>query len=224
MPANLPSSAQALVPFTGYYPLSQVAGAFVTIDTNMMLNGTTASYQATVTISVDGQNSTTYTSDACRFDGNTLVITGQVGPVASLVFTAAAGGMEMSGTITGYAGEAHAVSPFAPVDISVWYGTYYAQKAPTGQPPHYDFYPVLEVKADEQGNPSVWWTDGTVPMQLITGFAYDFAMFVIAFTPKNHGEVMFEMGTAAGWGRVAGNAKGGQLLVSIQQQVAVKNL
>lgn len=224
MPANLPSSAQALVPYTGYYPLSQVAGAFVTIGTNMTSTGVDVSYDATVTISIDGQNSTQYGWNDCAVEGNTLVISTATGIVASLNFSPAIAGMQLSGTIAGYTGEVQAVSPFAPVDFKVWYGTYYAQQKPTGQPPHYAFVPVLEVKEDAQGNPSVWWSPGSAPLKQVAAFQYDFSMFVIGFASGENASILFEMGTAAGWGRVAGNAAYGQLLVSIQQQVPVHNL
>ena len=227
MPANLPSSAQALVPYTGYYPLPSVPGAFVTVDTSMTSSGDTVSYDASVTISTDGLNSTQYAASACALDGNTLVITGQAGTVATLAFTPTTGGMQVSGTITDYAGEAQGMSPFAPVDFSVWDGIYYAQLPSLlvqGVPTPFLFVPALQVKADAQGNPSVWWAASGAPLQQAAWLRYDFAMFVIAFALPEGADMMFEMGTAAGWGKVAGNAKNGSLLVSIQQQVPVTNL
>lgn len=227
MSSSMPSSAQALVPFTGYYPLSDVPGAFITVDTSMTSLGGSVSYDASVTISTDGVNSTQYAAGACQLDGNTLVIADQAGTVASLAFTPTTKGMQVSGTISGYAGNAQGVSPFAPVDFAVWDGIYYAQLPSLlvqGVPTPFVFVPALQVKADAQGNPAVWWASSGAPLQQAASFRYDFAMFVIAFALADGVEMMFEMGTAAGWGKVAGNAKNGSLLVSIQQQVPVTNL
>ncbi|OYO29209.1 hypothetical protein [Janthinobacterium sp. PC23-8] len=227
MLSNLPSTAQALVPYTGYYPLPNVAGAFITVDTSMTSAGGSVSYDASVTISTDGLNSTQYPASACALDSNTLVITGQTGTVASLDFTPTTGGMQVRGTITGYAGQAQGVSPFAPVNFAVWDGIYYAQLPSLmvqGVPTPFSFVPALEVKVDAQGNQTVWWASSGAPLQQVAWFRYDFAMFVIAFALAEGAEMMFEMGTAAGWGKVAGNAKSGYMLVSIQQQVPVPNL
>lgn len=226
MSTSLPSSAQALVPYTGYYPLPNVAGAFITVDTSMKSSGDTVSYDASVTISTDGLNSTQYAASACALDGNTLVITGQAGTAATLAFTPTTGGMRVSGTITGYTGEAQGVSPFAPVDFAVWDGIYYAQIPSLlvqGVPTPYGFVPALQIKTDGQGNNTVWAGSGG-KLEQVAGFRYDFAMFVIAYVPVDGPEVMYEMGTATGWGKVAGNAKNGSMLVSIQQQVPVTHL
>lgn len=226
MSTSLPSSAQALVPYTGYYPLPNVPGAFVTVDTNMTSADGSVTYDATVTISTDGINSTQYAASACTLDGATLVIAGQTDPVASLTFTAAAGGTRLDGTIAGYVGPAQGVSPFAPVDFAVWDGIYYAQIPSLlvqGVPTPYGFVPALQIKTDGQGNNTVWAGSGGT-LEQVTGFRYDFAMFVIAYVPVDGPEVMYEMGTATGWGKVAGNAKNGSMLVSIQQQVPVTNL
>lgn len=227
MTSSLLPSAQPLVQFTDYYPLPNVAGAFVMVDTSMRSASGQASYHATITISTDGETSAQYDWSACTLEGNTLVITDDNKMVATLSFTPAAGGTQLNGTIVGYAGVVQAASPFAPVELSVWEGTYYAQLPQTqaqDQTPQYSYAPALQVNADQGGTGAVWWASGDAPLQQISNFWYDYGMFVIGLVFEDGSQVLYEMGTSSGWGRVAGDAQDGQMLVSIQLQQPAPHL
>ncbi|NHZ89884.1 hypothetical protein F2P45_12795 [Massilia sp. CCM 8733] len=226
---NSPSTAQTLIPFTGYYTLNANTGAFLMIDTSMACtslpgslgNPVATEYSATVTFSADGETSTQYRrASDFTLTGSQLVIKGADGTVtANLTFTPAAGGMSVSGTFLGK--EVNGATPFGPVQLSVWNGTYYQQsvsKAPAAAP--YTFTPMLQI--DPDGTVSYATDHG---MQAVISYWYDYAMFVLGvpsddpLTPH-----LYEMGTSSGWGRVAGNAEKGGMLVSIRQQLPVPSL
>jgi hypothetical protein len=224
MTANIDqqSDPQGLVPFTGYYALDGGDDMFVMVDTNatcvVSAGQPATSYGATITISPDGIISTRYTlGPNCSFDGSTLTITDLGGAlVAQLSFDNSASPSRLAGTLHGKA--VTGKSPFGPVQLSLWSGTYYLQ-LPKQSGEEYIYVPSLQINPDG----TISYTDGTTPIQPIKNYWYDYGMFVIELQTKD-GIVIWEMGTTTGWGRVAGNASDGQMLVSIQLQEQAPHL
>lgn len=219
--------AKELIPFSGYYPLSITAGAFFSLDTNMkygMPDGElepVITYNAAVTISIDGATSSQFAcSDAWRLEGENLIIPdGNGGILANLTFNSETSKTSVSGTIAG--NQIAGTTPFGPVDLRMWSGTYYAQ-----WPPYqvhdvlvYSYFSALQV--DQDGG-ILFSPDGGA-LQPVSSYWYDYEMFVIIFA-VNGKKMTFEMGTAAGWGRVAGNAENGQMLVALQLQLPAPHL
>ncbi len=223
------SPAQEMVPYTGFYPLNPSAdvpaGAFVLVDTSFSAVsiagiGTSKAYLAQISISTDGKTSTVYTMDDCTFADSVLTITSGGNPVATLTFASASGVTSLSGKIgtTTVSG----TTPFAPIHLPLWAGTYYQQTGSIGSGPAtvYLYAPKLQIDAENNVSYAIG-NDGVFTP--VPNYWYDFAMFVVAF--QLDGKTMtFEMGTSAGWGRVAGDADGGGMLVSIQQNQPVPNL
>jgi len=220
--SQIASSAQALVPFTGYYTTDPASGAFVMVDTNLVWQGTdqiSQTYSAKITISTDGITSQLYELGAnCTFDAGRLTITGSDdATIADLTFSEAQGACSLQGTIGGktVAGK----TPFGPIDLSMWNGIYYRQSQSPG-PNGYTFSPALQI--DPDGTVKFAPAEGD-PLQVVTSYSYDFGMFVVAVTLQGKAQ-LYEMGTASLWGRVAGNATDGSVLVNLQMQVPVPHL
>jgi len=228
------SQDQAMIPFTGYYTLDAATGAFVMVDSNKRWAVNPAGgdpiveYTAVVTISPDGQVSNKYPLGVnCAFIDNVLSITDANGDIeATLTFSppTATEGCAVQGTIgtTTVSG----TTPFAPIELSIWSGTYYAQgkQQQQGGLLIYPYTATLEIGTDG----TVQFVDAAGNLSPVPTYSYDYAMFVVAVTLDPANPVtsthLYEMGTASGWGRVAGNARNGSMLVSIQQQEPIPNL
>jgi hypothetical protein len=220
------SSAQGLVQFTGYYALDAASGAFVMVATDLAWQGIDpasppTTYSATITISTDGKTSQTYAlGQDCTFEAGRLKITGADGSaIADLIFSEQGRVCSMQGTIGGNA--VAGSTPFGPVQLSTWNGTYYRQSQAPGPNggTHYSYLPAMQIDA---GGTVQFAADGG-ELQAVPAYSYDFGMFVIGFMVQG-GEQLFEMGTASGWGRVAGNATDGSMLVSLQLDEPVPHL
>jgi hypothetical protein len=187
------------------------------IDTNLIyLNqaGTvTTTHEATVTIS-DGKESFVFDSTSCTFDNNTLTVqTGELVASVTLALPTLAGstliGPSLTGTINNQ--QVTGTTPFSAIHMSVFAGTYYQPVfIPIDAPLEVKPDAVLEIKDDG----SVWHNDGSGLVQ-VDSYSYNFAMFVISFPVQPKPTYTFEMGTAAAYGRVAGNSAKAGLLVSI---------
>jgi len=218
------TSAQELIQFTGFYTLDADSGSFVMVDTNSIWLGGDVEYAASITISSDGQTSEIYPlGQNCTYDDGKLVITDPDGSnIADLTLSEGAGVCSLQGTIRGTA--VSGSTPFGPIPLSIWSGTYYRQGKPTSDivPVQYPFAPALQIDAD--GSMQFAVEGGS--LQPVPSYWYDYGMFVIMFkleqatsgddTPQKALSYTFEMGTASGWGRVAGDATDGSMLVSIR--------
>lgn len=224
LPSPATSPAQAIIPYTGFYTLDPSIGSFVLVDTNFaaMAGAPAPVYGAQVSLSTDGKTSTVYVvgSAGCTFDDTTLTITDGATTVATLAFATGGGTTSVSGTIG--AATVSGETPFAPIELSVFAGTYYTQTGAIGSGPSATYLYAPKLKIDADGTVSyAFGTDGvwtTVP-----NYWYDYAMFVVSFAVDGK-PMTFEMGTSAGWGRVAGDAGGGSMLVSIQQNQPIPSL
>jgi hypothetical protein len=213
------SPAEALIPFTGYYALSIGNDSFVMVDTNSIWHGIdNLEYSATITISTDGDTSAKYPlGPNCTYNDGHLLITNPAGDtIASLYFSNELGTAEVSGTIGGV--HVAGGTPFGPVPVKTWAGTYYQQGEPVTpiDPPQYPYTPILQVDLDG----TVHFAANGGPLQPVATYWYDYGMFVIGLGPTS----IFEMGTSSGWGRVAGNATDGGMLVNIRLQEPVPHL
>jgi hypothetical protein len=218
------SPAQALIPFTGFYTLDAATGSFVMVDTNSVWLDGEVEYDAKITISSDGQTSETYPlGPNCKYSDGSLVITDSEGStIADLALSEQAGVCSIQGTIGGT--DVAGSTPFGPIPLSIWSGTYYRQGKPTSDisPVQYPFEAALQIEAD--GTVQFAVEGGT--LQPVPSYWYDYGMFVVIFkleqaasgadTPQKTLSYTFEMGTASGWGRVAGDATDGSMLVSIR--------
>lgn len=218
------SSIQGLIKFTGFYMVDSKIGSFVMIDTELVSTSGLATYKATLTVSWDGQTSQQVSlQDNYTFSSDTLVITPTLlgGISATLAFSQNPGFNSVSGTVsngTAQSLQVSGTSQFMPIELNLWSGTYYAQGAEDNGV--YPYAATLQVKGD---GTTYYAADGASLTQ-VQDYSYDYAMFVIALILDSGKVTLFEMGTASGWGRVAGNAEHGQLLVSIKLQQQVKNL
>ncbi len=214
--------AQAIIPYTGFYTLDAATGTFVLVDTNFAWAAGTKLHSAQVSISTDGDTSTVYTvgSDGCSFEGDTLTIMDGETTVADLTFATVDGATSVSGTIEG--DSVSGSTPFAPIEMAVFAGTYYQQTGSIGSGPMttYLYAPKLMVGADGSLSYAPEDDGKLIP---VPNYWYDYAMFVISFGLDGKA-ITFEMGTSAGWGRVAGDASVGGMLVSIRQNQPVPNL
>lgn len=209
------SPAQALVQFTGYYASDVVSGAFVSVDTNSLWTAGAPSidYSAKIAVSTDGETSAEYdVGPGWTFYQGRLVIPGpDGGTIGVLNFSETAGVCSMEGTIgdTPVSGS----TLFAPIPLSLWTGTYYRQGLPDMpiEPIQYPYAAALQIDADG----SVQFAADGGELQPVPSYSYSFGMFVIGLTLPS-GEQLFEMGTASEWGRVAGDATDGSMLVSIR--------
>jgi hypothetical protein len=211
-------AAEQLVPFTGYYTLDAGSGSFLLIDTNLLYDGG-KSYEATVTISLDGISSSVYDVDSCcTFLNNTLTVTDDGGRMIAVVYLYASGsGSALSGTIqlsdTMQPTPVTGVSPFGPIELPVFAAGYYEPLLFSASPP-YDASslfagPQLVINADYSVS---YGAEGDlVP---VPAYTYNYAMFVISFE-LNGSWNTFEMGTMKACGRVAGNSAKAGLLVSM---------
>jgi len=220
------SGVQALIPFTGFYMLDAKISSFIMVDTEQLtaLNAggqPVSSYSAIVTLCTDGVTSAQFTLGSnCTFKDKHLVITDPAteGTIASLHFDNSSGASSVSGKINDK--PVTGSSPFSPIDLALWSGTYYAQGAVDNKK-----YPYTKtLKIDPDG--TVYFASNGADLKPVKNYTYDYAMFVIGLVLESDPTkaTLFEMGTASGWGRVAGNAEHGQLLVSIQLQKPVPNL
>jgi len=220
------SPAQAIIPFTGYYTLDPNVGSFVAVNTTSVwaaAEGKAApsiEYAATISISSDGQTSQTYTlGQDCSFEDDQLLIKDAAGgTIADLAFSEEAGVCSLAGTIG--TATVSGSTPFAPIPLSIWAGTYYTQGTPVqhGGTTEYPYTATLRIDAD--GTVQFAAPGGT--LEPVSTYWYDYAMFVVGLTPAL--PYLFEMGTSSGWGRVAGNATDGSMLVSIQLQEPAPHL
>jgi hypothetical protein len=217
------SPAQALVQFTGYYASEAVPSAFVSVDTNSVwtAGAPAVEYSAKIAVSTDGKSSAHYDVGAdWSFNQGCLVIPGpDGGTIGELTFTKDAGVCSMTGTIDG--APVSGTTPFGPIPISLWTGTYYRQGEPIMpiQPPQYPYAAALQIDADG----SVQFASAGGTLQPVPSYSYSFGMFVIGLALES-GEQLFEMGTASEWGRVAGDATDGSMLVAIQLQEPAPHL
>jgi hypothetical protein len=109
------------------------------------------------------------------------------------------------------------------VQLSDWIGTYYRQGQPQGQGGllHYPYTPGLEIAA----NGTVSYAPPGGDLQAVPSYWYDYGMFVVGLMLSQQApSILYEMGTSSGWGRVAGDAEHGKMLVSIQRQEPAPNL
>jgi hypothetical protein len=229
-PNQAANQAQALIPFTGFYTLDAQTGAFVLVDTNYLYQYLAEpspstgvgvlNYAATVTVSMDGTHSTVYlVGENCSFDGTTLTLS----DLGSLTFTQNVSGGNVS-SVSGMIGgvPVSGSTPFNAIQPAVFAATYYDQIGSTtsGGVTTYEYAPRLKINQDG----SVYFAaENNGEWTQVLTYAYNFAMFVIEFA-FNGGKQTFEMGTASGWGRVAGNAAGGSMLVTIQQNQPISHL
>ncbi|MFJ4144113.1 hypothetical protein [Pseudomonas sp. NPDC089734] len=217
------SSVQALIPFTGFYTLDPEIGSFVMVGTDQVTSGASTTYTAKITVSKDGQTSEQFSlGDNCTFSDNTLVISATVpgGTSAKLVFDNSKGISSVTGTISNEGSVSMSVSgtsPFAPIDLALWSGTYYTQGPVENKV--YPYTAMLKINSDG----TVYFAADGKNLTPVQNYSYDYAMFVIALV-LDSGLRLFEMGTASGWGRVAGSAENGQMLVSIRLQEPAPNL
>lgn len=196
-----------LITYTGYYALDGRPGAFVLVDTNLIyaLDGATAigTNTATITIAMDDVSSTIYAFDGhCSFDGRTLTVTDDGRLIASLNF------YKDDNQVSAFSGTIHgdpvtARTPFNPIQLPVFATDYFTIG---GQDV------MLRIGADY----SVFCRLNDGILTRIDEYSYNYAMFVIEFTAGGETNA-FEMGTAMGFGRVAGNSARAGLLVSIRQ-------
>lgn len=227
-PNQAENQARALIPFTGFYTLDAQTGAFVLVDTNYvyqyLAQPTTSmgvlTYAATVTVSMDGANSTVYlVGENCSFDGATLTLP----DLGSLTFTQNVSGGNLA-SVNGMIGgvPVSGSTPFNAIQPAVFAATYYDQIGSTtsGGVTTYNYTPRLKINQDG----SVYFAaENNGEWTQVLTYAYNFAMFVIEFK-FNGATQTFEMGTASGWGRVAGNATGGSMLVTIRQNQPLPHL
>lgn len=225
---NQQSSKKALIPFTGFYTLDASIGSFFMVDTNMSCTipnpgaAPVCTYNATITISSDGQTSEQFLwASNWIFDDTNLVIPDAAGgTIANLNFSNTSGAISVSGTI--YGNEVSGSTPFGPVQLSLWNGTYYAQGS-AYQIHDQLVYPYIAALQVNPDGTVLFGSDGN-ELQPVQSYWYDYGMFVIGLQIDPTKPLLFEMGTSSGWGRVAGNAEHGQMLVSIQLQEPVPNL
>lgn len=144
------SPAQELIQFTGFYTLDPDSGSFVMVDTNSVWLGGEVEYNAAITVSSDGQTSEKYPlGQNCTFDDGKLEITDPDGStIADLTLSEEAGLCSIQGTIRGTA--VTGSTPFGPIPLSIWSGTYYRQGKPVSDvvPVQYPFTPALQIEAD----------------------------------------------------------------------------
>lgn len=220
------SQAQALIPYTGFYVVDPTTNAFVMVDTHEVWTDGQSEYFGTITLCPDGVTSNKYEiGSGASFEGATLTVPdGQGGATAILTFSSTSSGVTLSGTLGG--AQVQGTTPFGPVQLSLWTGTYY-QQGPVEQHGgllNYPYTPALQVNAD--GSMSYTVTEGG-EMKPVPSYWYDYGMFVIGL--MNVGEPdnvpkLYEMGTSSGWGRVAGDASTGVMLVSLQLQEPAPHL
>lgn len=226
------SQAQALIPYTGFYIVDATTNAFVMVDTHEVWAASqtggqgTSEYFGTITLCPDGVTSNKYEiGSGASFDGTTLTIPdGQGGATATLSFASTTSGVSISGTIDG--AQVAGTTPFGPVQLSLWTGVYYQQGDVEhhGGLLHYPYTPALQVNADGS---MLYTTIQGGEMQPVPSYWYDYGMFVIGLMdigePENAPK-LYEMGTSSGWGRVAGDASTGVMLVSLPLQQPAPHL
>lgn len=224
--------AQALIPFTGFYTLDPTINSFVMVDTHEVWTASqtggepSIEYFGTVTLSPDGIGSGKFEIGAgASFDGTNLVVP-QVGDGmwADLTFGTSPSGVTVSGVMSGV--RVSGTTPFGPVKLALWTGTYYQQGPVQPQPGGGVIYPytaTLQINAD---GTMLYTTDGGT-MVPVPSYWYDYGMFVIGLMDIGEpGNVpkLYEMGTSSGWGRVAGDATSGVMLLSLQLQEPAPHL
>lgn len=220
------SGVQALIPFTGFYMLDAKIGSFIMVDTEQLTTLDTSGhpvnkYSDTITLCTDGVTSTQFSLGSnCTFKDKHLVITDPTDrhPLADLHFDKSSGASSVSGKI--HDKHVKGSSPFSPIDLTLWSGTYYTQGTVDNKV--YPYTRTLQIDPDGK----VYFAANGADLKPVKNYTYDYAMFVIGLVSESDPTkaTLFEMGTASGWGRVAGNAEHGQLLVSIQLQEPVPNL
>ena len=204
------TNAADLIPFTGFYTLSSGSGSFLLIDTNFIYSGGVITYEASVTLSTDGAASDKYDfAQYCTFVENVLTVSNGAQTVATATLSNVnSGGIVsmLNGTVKGVA--VTGTTPFNPIQIDVFAADYYqALQTPVGT----QYVLTFQINADGS---VAYRPDTRGDLLPIDVYAYNYAMFVIEFA-VNGQTVTFEMGTASGSGRVAGNSANGGMLVSI---------
>ena len=175
------SPAYALIPFTGYYSLDAQAGSFLMVDTHEECTispaggSLTCEYFGKITLSPDGKTSEVFPlGTGCTFDGNTLLI--NVGEtLAKLTFSNTSGTSSVSGTIND--NPAAGSTPFGPVQLSLWTGTYYLQQAAVqhGGLLEYPYTATLQVNPDG----TMLFAADHINLTPVPKYWYDYGMFVI---------------------------------------------
>ena len=203
------TNAADLVPFTGYYTLDAGTGSFLLIDTNLIYIDGAISHEASITISADGVSSDTYAFAQCgAFADGVLTVAWDGQTIAQVTLAGNAGNgniTTLNGTVNG--ATVSAVNPFNPIPMSVFAAEYYDKLEMTTTPLY-----VAKFRIGADG--SVAYNGEGGELQPVTQYAFNYAMFVIQFAAGGQ-TVTFEMGTAPGSGRVAGNSANGGMLVSI---------
>lgn len=225
------SQAQALIPYTGFYIVDPTTNAFVMIDTHEVWTASptggqpTSEYFGTITLSPDGVNSNKFEIGAgATFDGVNLIVSdGQGGASADLTFGNTGSQVSLKGTM--YGAPVSGVTPFGPVQLALWTGVYYEQGPVqhNGGLLHYPYASTLQVNADG----TMLYSVSGGAMQPVPSYWYDFGMFVIGLMgvgEPGNAPKLYEMGTSSGWGRVAGDASTGVMLVSLQLQQPAPHL
>lgn len=214
------STAEQLVPFTGMYTLDAGSGAFFLIDTYLFCSNTggvaSMAHTGTVTISMDGISSSVYDcASCCTFDKGNLTITYNSDKIAEVFLYrdyCNGNSSALRGTVQGTA--VTGVTPFRPIQLPVFAAEYFETPPPppavSPTCPPGTIQGRLLIKADY----SVWYREGFGEYVQIDQYLYNFGMFVVEFKLNGAGYA-FEMGTAAGYGRVAGNSAKAGLLISI---------
>lgn len=228
------SAAKRLVPFTGYYTLDAKSGAFLLIDTNSIYQNdggvVTITHTATVTLSTDGIESTAYQVEDyppawdieipnyCTFDKGELVVVSRGERIVNVHLAkdfSNGSSSALSGNILGWVGRA--VTPFSAIHLPMFAGKYYGpiseNSVATDLSSRERLAEPIQAQLVIEADHSLWYNDGAGLAQ-VNSYSYNYAMFVISF-PLPKPEHVLEMGTASGFGRVAGNSAEPGLLVSV---------
>lgn len=189
-----------LLPFNGYYTLNAANGAFLAIDTNMVVQPNVAPvYIITLLISLDGVTSARYDFSG-TFDGTHLAQQAN-GLTIDLVFTRPTGAygptVNCSGSITLPGKTAVSVSGNTynnPIPADLFIGDFYNSTAPTQK--------VMSIQA----NNVLMYDGGTSNgvLQTVPSYVYNMNMYYFSF---QQGETMVKliMGTAAAQGFACNN-------------------
>lgn len=204
------TNAADLIPFTGFYALSAGSGSFILIDTNLINADGAITYEASITLSLEGTSSGKYDFAACcTFVNNVLTVNNGAQVIASVTLSSVnSGGIvsQLSGTYDGV--PVKGSTPFNPIPMDVFATTYYDAIQTT------EGAIYVETLKIEPNGAVYYRPDGYGELLPVDAYFYNYAMFVIEFVVAGQ-KTTLEMGTASGSGRVAGNSNKGGLLVSI---------
>jgi len=189
-------SADAIVPFTGYYSMDVANGAFLSIDTvetyyKVSQNNTIKFTSVTVTVSMDGVNSQTYPLDQSTiFDGYTLTIPN----ILTITLTR----QYNNGVLTTFYGTIYNVNVtgftrFNPITLPTFNGRFYAATPSLKE--------VLSVTSLPAPFDSTIEFDFGYGLREITLYTFNPLMFVLMFDNPDTGEgYVLMLGTAGSKG------------------------